>query len=161
MNKPMATAEFSPNKSERMAKARLKKALEDAAALIDPTKLSLAEMARIANSPCIEKSASKPGFIGWLLDEDTTALKIKALEELALEKLEEILHTEISAKGAVQAKDALKAIEMLLQLSNRFPAKNKEVRFLDKSLETMDEKQVKAETQRLQRKLAAVSEGEQ
>jgi hypothetical protein len=150
--------EFIPNRMQREAKARFSKQKEELSSIRAVEQLSIAAMAELANAPRLTKWASIPGFMDWWLETDTAGVKIKALEELAIERLEEILCQPLvgGKEAPAQAKDVLKAIEMLLQLSNRFPAKNKEIRFLDKSLDSLDSHQVQKEIESYQLKLAGV-----
>ena len=152
-------SDFKPNRMQSEAKARFNKQKDDLASIRAVEELSISAMATMANAPRLAKWAQIPGFMDWWLETDTVGTKIRAMEEMAVERLAEILATPLQGgkEAPAQAKDILKAIEMLLQLSNRFPAKNKEVRFLDKSLEQLDKAELDKQIEAYKTKLIASS----
>lgn len=145
---------FRPSQSQEYAKARLHDRLKARADLVDLASLTAQEVADLAGNQRVLGWLKDPAFAAWLADNDAYAYTALALRETAVAVLADILRADYEPK-ILTAKDKLKAADMLFQLTGAYPAKSKEVRFMDAELERMPADQVRAELAERRKALAA------
>jgi hypothetical protein len=145
---------FRPSAEQQRAKARLHARLRERAEVVDLASLTADEVATLAGNRRVLTWLRDPGFAAWLADKDTFATNALAMRELAVQVIGEVLLSDYEPK-VLTAKDKLKAADMLLQLTAAYPAKQREVRFLDKDLDAMPPDQVQAELRKLRAGLVA------
>lgn len=152
MGELLASYDFGGANSHRAkAKERFYRNLKEQSHLVDK------EMAyrdpklleELAGTTKIHKWLENVEFATWWWDEHSVADELMSLRYSAVSKLRTILEAENSDPG-----DVLKAVRMVFEVTDQFPSKKQEVRFLDKELEAMPERQVDVEIKRLQAKLA-------
>jgi hypothetical protein len=148
---------FNPTPEQALAKARFHARLAERSSLIDAESLDPDDMVEAAGAPKLYKWRELPGFWDWFLDQDTFHHRAVALKDRAMAELEDIIGSEYIEK-ILTAKDKLKAIDMLLNLTGAYPAKQREVKFLDKDLEAMTPEEVELQKAELQQKLTAGSQ---
>lgn len=110
---------------------------------------------QLAGTRKIHEWLRDPKFAQWWWDEHVITDELMALRSQSVGKLKEILCGE-----EISPADALKAARMVFELTDQFPSKKQEVRFLDEELNKMDEGQVDREIKRLQGQLDALPQGE-
>lgn len=131
---------FRPSKAQAMAKARLNTYLTAKAGLVGVEAMTKDELVRASGDRRVGRWILDPEFAAWLTDRDTFATKAAALKESAIEVLEDILLGDMDPK-VLTAKDKLKAIDLLMQITGSYP-RHTQVRFLDRDLESMEEAEV-------------------
>ncbi len=146
---------YKPSHEQERAKARLQLALRERGEVTDLGSLTADEVAHLAGNRKLLTWLREPGFAAWLGDKNTWMVSALALQETVIAVLADILTSDYEPK-ILTAKDRLKAADMLLQLTGSYPAKSKEVRFLDKDLETMAPDVVQAELAKIRGELAAM-----
>jgi hypothetical protein len=145
-------AVFAPKPAQARAKARLHAQLAAAADRVDLASLTATEVAALAGNVRVVEWLRDPAFAAWLADKDTYAYQALALRETAVAVLDDILTADYEPK-ILTAKDKLKAVDMLFQLTGSYPAKEKAIRFADAGLDGMSADQVKAEIAALKAKV--------
>jgi hypothetical protein len=146
---------YSPNMTQRMVKERLQAALEDLEATVDVESLTLEQVINITGCSEIEKWAKKDvSFLPWLLDTDYQSHRLKALFDLGLSQIEDILMSDYEPK-VLSAKDKIAAFNILANLADKVPTKRKEVVYLDKSVGDMDDEAVARELAAAKKKLSS------
>lgn len=132
------------------AKERFYRRLKDSEHIIDKemalTNPSILE--QLAGTSRIHKWLEDPGFAQWWWDEHSVADELMALRYKAVSKLAKIIDGD-----NVNHSDVLKAVRMIFEVTDQFPSKKQEVRFLDKEIDGMSESQVDQETKALAAKL--------
>lgn len=103
---------------------------------------------QLAGTTRIHKWLEDPGFAQWWWDEHSVSDELMALRHKAVSRLSKIVADEDVAPG-----DVLKAVRMIFEVTDQFPTKKQEVRFLDNDLENMPLNQVDSEIKRIQAKL--------
>lgn len=134
------TQPFKPTPLQGVVKARLQARLEERRGLVDAESLSLDDLEALAGSKRVRLWAKDPRFLAWLLDSDHFTHRARALKDVALGVLEEILTGPYDPK-LCSSKDKLRAADLILQVTGAYPSKTS-VRFLDRDLETMEEAEV-------------------
>ena len=148
-----ASKPHKPTQQQRIAKERLKSALEEHHAVVDVESLTMHQIERMCGSGKIKDwTEESPGFLAWLLDKDHQRHRIGALFDMGLDVLEDIIVSDYEAK-ILTAKDKLNAISLLSQLADKMPAKNKVVTFLDKNVGDMTEAEVDKQLAAAKKKL--------
>lgn len=152
---PPAAVLPTPTMEHRLAKARLHQVMEEQSAIYSWESLTLELITRFCGTPKVERWLKElPWFPGWLLDSEEFSAKSIAYSEIAIEKLYEILVTQLDPSDkSLTAKDQLNAAKLLLELGSRFPNKRKELVYLDKDLNAMPEHEVDEELQRTKQRL--------
>jgi hypothetical protein len=135
---------YSPGTEQQRAKARLHQRLRELEGIRDLESLSAQELADLAGSSRVLKWLREPGFAAWFADKDTFVINALAMREVAVAMIGDVLMGDYEPK-ILTAKDKLKAADMLLQLTGSYPAKQREVRFLDKDLDNMPPDEVQAQ----------------
>lgn len=110
---------------------------------------------QLAGTRKIHEWLKDPKFAQWWWDEHVITDELMALRHQSVGVLRDILCGE-----EVSASDALKAARMIFELTDQFPTKKQEVRFLDEELNKMDSGQVDREIKKLQGQLDALSSGD-
>lgn len=136
-----------------MVKSRLTSALEEHAAVIDAQSLTIEDCIRLTGCKKIETWAKEsPNFILWLLDKEYTQHKLQAAAEVAINRLIEIMNSDMVEK-MLTAKDKLKAAETILTLADRFPSKHKVIEWKDKDVGKMEDSDVKRQLEAMKKRL--------
>jgi hypothetical protein len=143
---------FDPRPMHARAKARLHARLKERAEATDFRTCSIDELAELAGDRRIGQWFKDPGFVAWLADSEAFAYDALALRETAVAVLADILNSDYEPK-ILTAKDKLKAADMLLTLTGAYPAKQRDVRFLDASLDGMEPDEVRRELAAVRAKL--------
>ena len=151
----MDIVNFKPTRAQQLAKARFYKYLEYNP-MIKLESLSVSAMEKACKSRSLDKWMGQEGFKEWWYDDNAVPAKIAACAELALERLYEILTSDIESgkEAKVTARDLLNAIDKVLELNSLYPNKQKEIRFLDKEIEKLDESSAITALQDIKLKLA-------
>ena len=156
--KEVAPFEPKTDSFKAKAKARFYRRLKERADTIDKDVVfeDRELLEELAGDKRIHGWLKEPAFAHWWWDEYAIIDQLMGLRYVATEKLQEIIKGRYTEDG-----DALKAIRLLFEVTDQFPSKKKEVVFLDKELENMDDREVERETIRLQDKLNTIEiEGE-
>jgi hypothetical protein len=144
---------FKPTAEMELVKARVAHALEEREAIIDAESMTMEQLENVSGCLKLHEWAKDwDEFLPWLLDKDYVKHKIQASKALAVDKLLEILHSDLEAK-VLTAKDWINAATQLLTLADAFPTKRKEVLYLDKGVANMTEEQVAFELDRTRTRL--------
>lgn len=138
---------FRPTQVQALARARLHARLQERRGLVDPAAMTADEIVELSGDRRVRRWLADPEFAAWLLDRDTHVHRAQALKDAALDVLEGVLFGDLEPK-VLTAKDKLAAARMLLELTGSFP-KAREVRFLDREVDAMDEATVDAELRKL------------
>ncbi len=144
---------FAPTVTQARAKARLHAQLREHAETMDLDRMPAQEIAELAGHTRVLQWLKDPGFAAWLFDRDSYVYDALALRETAVQILGDILLSDYEPK-ILTAKDKLKAADMLLTLTGAYPAKQRDVRFLDAGLDAMPDDQVQAELAAMRKTLA-------
>ncbi len=136
--------QFSPTPLQREVKARFwARANENP--LIDPTILTAARIAGIAACQSVVRWFDEPGFEAWFRNKDAARHQIEAGVEIAVSRLVEILQErQVGPKEAVTSATQVSAAKLLLEYAGYAPASRREVVFQDKTIQGMDEGQLRA-----------------
>ena len=105
-------------------------------------------MEQLAGTDRIHEWMTDPVFAQWMMDEHIIADELMALRNKAVNRLRDILYKNDSLDS-----DALKAARLIFEVTDQFPSKKQEVRFLDQELDKMPDRQVDIEIKKLQTKL--------
>lgn len=151
MAKAMIPYDFGGADSHRAkAKERFYRRLKESEHVLDKemafSNPSILE--QLAGTTRIHKWLEDPAFAQWWWDEHSVADELMALRYKAVSKLAKIIDND-----DVNPSDVLKAVRMIFEVTDQFPSKKQEVRFLDKELDGMAESQVDQETKALAAKL--------
>lgn len=148
---------YNPSHEQRMAKAAFHRRLDELSFMYDESNITKEQVATLAGISLakLEKWSQITGWNNWMFNHDTTKVKIHALDEIAIDRLHEIMTSPIeSGKYAkVTTKDMIKAIELWATLADALPNKRKEVTFLDKELAKMTDEDVQLEKAKIKKKL--------
>lgn len=136
-------APYRPSKAQTVAKARLQAHLASRAGLVAVEAMTQAELVAVSGDRRVAKWLQDPSFAAWFTDRDTFVTQAASMKEAALAVLEDIILGDMDPK-LLTAKDKLKAIDILFNLTGAYP-KHNQVRFLDRDLEQMDEASVDRE----------------
>lgn len=146
---------FKPNMTQRIVKERLLDVLEDMEATVDVESLTIEQIENLTGSSQIKAWAEKnPAFLPWLLDSKYQGYNLRAIFDLGVEKMVDILESEYEPK-VVTAKDKIAAFNIISTLADKVPTKRKEVVYLDKSVGDMDDEQVARELAAARKKLSS------
>jgi hypothetical protein len=132
-------APFQPTKTQALAKARLQAALANRVGLVSVESLTVDELVAMGGDARVKRWLKDPDFVSWYTDRDTFVHNATALKETALQVLADILTS--PRDRSVQAKDQIKAADLLFQLTGAYPKTN-QVKFLDRDLDNMPEADV-------------------
>lgn len=143
---------FTPTYGQSMAKQRLQEALEANDFMFDKNSLTLEQLQSLCRDKQLPKWAKEPGFLPWLLDRDDFRKRVNAYADSVLEVLIDIVEMPLEPK-VITAKDKLQAVNLLMQLANKFPAKQTKVVVLDKELDKLGDDEVDKRIQEMQMKL--------
>jgi hypothetical protein len=145
--------QFRPNDTQARAKARLHEQLRRREGVIEFANLTAQELADLAGTQRVLQWLREPGFAAWFADKDTFVYEAIALKETVIAVFRDIMRADYEP-GILTAKDKIKAGTELLKLADAYPVKQREVRFLDKDLESMPPDMVQAELTRIRAGLA-------
>jgi hypothetical protein len=133
-------APFRPSKAQSVAKAKLQAYLASKVGLVGVEAMTKEELTTVTGDRRVGRWLLDPEFAAWLTDRDTFVTQAAALKEASLQVLEDILLGDLDPK-LLTAKDKLKAIDLLWQLTGAYP-KHTQVRFLDRDLDALTEDEV-------------------
>ena len=102
----------------------------------------------LAGTPRIHEWLKDSQFARWWWDEYDIIDELMALRGAATNTLKSLL-----TDKNVSDSDKIKSIRLLFEVTDQFPSKKKEYRFLDEKLNNMEEDEADAELLRLQNKL--------
>lgn len=111
-------AEFTPTKTQRLAKARFWQKLESNP-LVDVRCLTDHDIGVMAETTQLPKWKADPDFLMWFTDDTTVDAEIEAGVEVAVKRLLEIIETrDVGPREAVTTTHQLAAAKMLLEYSS-------------------------------------------
>lgn len=148
---------YNPTHEQRMAKAAFHRRLGELSFMYDESNITKEQVCSLAGitEHKLELWYKMPGWNNWMFNHDTNKLKIHALDEIAIDRLHEILTSPIEAGkyAKVTTKDMIKAIELWASLADAMPNKRKEITFLDKELANKSDSDVQLEIAKIKKKL--------
>tara|TARA_R110000868_G_scaffold408361_1_gene691412 strand:+ start:114 stop:557 length:444 start_codon:yes stop_codon:yes gene_type:complete len=144
---------FNPTPEQSLAKIKLHEFLESGSGIWTVETMPLDVMCKLVGTKKLNTWIRGAEFAAWWINRDSTKQRARALVDSALFELEDLMTNQ-----EVAAKDRLKAIDMLLNLTGSYP-KAAPPRFLDKDLESMDAQEVERQTKQLQQQLG-IDKGE-
>jgi hypothetical protein len=158
LSDPEQDRDLRLTKRQRITKARFHDALaqREAMGLTDMAAIDQDTLVSMTGTRHVLQWVQDPTFAAWFFDRDVFKHRVAALRETALERIEDVLNGELEER-VLTAKDRLRAAELLLQLADAFPAKQKIVKWLDKELGDLEDSEVKRQLADYQRKLALKS----
>lgn len=142
-------APYRPTPARERAKVRLEAKLRELGGSRDLESLTEDELVEYAGDRRILTWLRDQEFARWLAERDSFMTSALAARQEIIDMLIGIVRSDYEPK-ILTAKDKSKAAEILLNVTASFPAKQKEVRFLDRDLDNMPDDQVKSETAKLQ-----------
>lgn len=145
--------------TQRTAKVRLYSWLEDNKATHDIDSLTIDRMSELSKTKSLATWLLDEEFSSWWYDRDTVTTKVAAYQEIAVNRLVEILHwpMEGGRDAIVTSKDVMNAAKTILELGGAFPKGNKEVIFADRKINGMNDDQVQKELDEYKQKLSLAS----
>lgn len=145
-----ANKEARPTPKQERVKERFYRRLREQHHIIDKeTAFSSPQwLEQLAGTVRIHEWMQSPQFAQWMMDEHVVADELMALRHRAVGRIQKILENADSADA-----DALKAARLIFEVTDQFPSKKQEVKFLDQELERMPDPQVELEIRKLQAKL--------
>ena len=151
LNKALVGYDFGGSDSHRAkAKERFYRRLKDGEHVIDK-EMALQSpelLEQLAGTTRIHKWLENPEFAAWWWDEHSVADELMALRYKAVSRLAKIV-----SDDEVSPADVLKAVRMIFEVTDQFPGKKQEIRFLDNELNDMPASQVDQNIKKLQAKL--------
>ncbi len=144
---------FEPSPEQERVKARFLRRLEDKSHLYDMAKAvsTPAVLVDLAGTKKILDWAKQDEFLEWFMDDNFFEDSVLAMRGRALKVIREIMDSDVA-----QDSDKLKATKMIMELSDSFPGRKQEIRFIDERLNKMSADQVAAEKQQLLEELGEV-----
>lgn len=144
--------------AQRHAKQLLKENLDKHMAVVSVEDMTIEEIEKLCGcrkNQLASWANNNPDFIYWLLDKGDVKRKMRVLGELALDRLEEVLGSEMGDGkfGTVAPKDIIKAAEAVTALADMYPASRREVTYLDAEVRDMPEEQLAIELAKVNKKL--------
>lgn len=139
-----SVVQFTPTPTQREVKARFwARAAENP--LIDPASLPAARIGSIAGTSSVARWFAEPGCEAWFRNRDAARHQIEAGVEVAVSRLIEILQErQVGPKEAVTSATQVSAAKLLLEYAGYAPPSRREVTFQDKTIQGMDEAQLRA-----------------
>jgi hypothetical protein len=107
--------------------------------MVDPSDITLAAIQQICPDTRVKRWWSIPGFREWFCNKHEWRQRVEYLVNRGLDAIEDVLSDPEAAPSA-----RVKAFEVLAKLSNKEPARVKEVRFADSQIEKMSKEQLEA-----------------
>jgi hypothetical protein len=154
-NKEMAKAlipyDFGGADSHRAkAKERFYRRLKESEHVIDKEMAfnSPGILEQLSGTSRIHKWLEDPAFAQWWWDEHSVSDELMALRHKAVARLSKIV-----GDDGVSASDMLKAVRMIFEVTDQFPGKKQEIRFLDEDINRMSDTDVDKEMRALVAKL--------
>lgn len=146
--------------TQKKAKVRLAKYLELHSSTKSLDNMSIAEMSKAAKAPSLSQWLLDTDFTNWWYDTDTVSTTILAYQEMAVNRLVDILESPMEGgrDAVVTSKDVMNAAKTILELGDAFPKSKKEIVFADKKINSMDEEQVAKELEDVKKKLTVAGE---
>lgn len=137
---------FDPNDFQERVKSRFFRRLEELSHKYDKeTVFSSPDLTvQLAGTDRILKWLEDPAFASWFVDEDFLVDTLASLKAPAVDLLKQSIRNEDAHLG-----DRLKAVRMLFELTDSFPGRKQEVRFLDDRLNSLSESETDREIKKL------------
>lgn len=151
MAKSLMPYDFGGADSHRAkAKERFYRRLKESEHLIDKEMAfkSPELLEQLSGTSRIHKWLENPEFAQWWWDEHSVSDELMALRHKAVSRLSKIV-----GDDDVSPSDMLKAVRMIFEVTDQFPGRKQEIRFLDSELNSMPESQVDEEIKALAAKL--------
>lgn len=147
----VAETEYRPTAHQQRVKARIHRLIDERSHIIDRDQLfgNTELLVEFAGTSKILEWLGHPGFVAWIYDDHMVVDEIFSMRDQAVRAINEIL-----TDPDVEPKDRLKAANMVLELTDMFPGKRNEVRFLDERLNSLSSNETDREIQRLTGQLA-------
>lgn len=141
-NEPEFDFEAFPATSEqRVVKARFWKHMSEQDVFTDVTSMSMEDLGRLAGTLKLSKWANRDSkFMPWFLNRDAVQHKIAACAEVAIDSLLEIL---LNSDKQSKPADRIRAADLLATLAGLYPNHKKEVVFVDKEINNLDQDEVR------------------
>lgn len=127
---------FTPSMAQRKVKAAFW-IIHNENPIISKDKINMAYIIQQVDDGRIRNWWGVPGFQDWFLNKEEVRQRIEYLFDVAMDQAEVMLldqSTQPSAK--------VNLIKLLSELADKMPAKSKEIKFLDASIEKMDAAQL-------------------
>jgi hypothetical protein len=141
--------DFVASRSQQEAKAGFWAVAADSP-MVDPADLTLAAVQQLCPDTRIKHWWSQPGFREWFCNKNEWRQRVEYLVNKGLDAIEDVLSDPDAAPSA-----RVKAFEVLARLSDKEPARVKEVRFSDSFINNMSEAQLEEYVRRQSKQLLA------
>ena len=151
MAKAMIPYDFGGADSHRAkAKERFYRRLQESEHIVDKEMVfkSPELLEQLAGTSRIHRWLEDPAFAQWWWDEHSVSDELMALRHRAVARLAKIV-----GDDEVSPADMLKAVRMIFEVTDQFPSKKQEVRFLDEDINKMSDTDVDKEMKALAAKL--------
>jgi len=152
---PQIPREFVPKEEQARAKVEFYRWLDNTGGLRSAESVGLDELARVCRTAKIREWMVKPDFQRWFYNRDYFGVGVEALRDLAVEELKRIA---FDPTGLIEPKDKLKALNMILQLSDAYPKTAPQavvIQGIPPEIQAMPDAEVERLLQEGQKKLAA------
>lgn len=151
---PAVPREFRPTEAMGFAKLEFYRWLDGAGGLRSAESVGLDELARVCHTTKIRDWMQNPAFQRWFFNRNHFSMTVEALRDLAVEELKGLA---FDKTGLIEPKDKLKAINMILQLSDAFPkaAAPVMIQGIPPEIQALPDVEVERQLQEAQRRLAA------
>jgi hypothetical protein len=126
---------FKPTKKQREVKAAFWHSWKQGPSSGTPT---LAAAIQITGCQALETWAKSPKFNEYFFNDQEHGQRLEALFDRGLDVLEEIM------LSSDRAADRLKAFEYIAKLSDKISKPEKEVKYIDKDVQSMDSQELEA-----------------
>lgn len=141
---PRDSENFSPSRTQSIAKTRFWNRFNEEAGFLDLESLSRDDVVRLAGTKQVTGWLKDQGFARWFFEKDSLVHRIQSLKETAVDVLEEVLLRDYEDR-VLTAKDKLKAVDLLLQVTGSYPSRTKEIVFADARINAMSDEEVEKE----------------
>jgi hypothetical protein len=132
----LESIDFVPTEAMRAAKAAFWAVAMDTP-LVDPQNITLAAALQLTGVTQLRRWWASPGFSAWWANKDELRQRIEFLVHKGLDAIEEVL-----ADAETPATAKVRAFEILARLADKEPAKVKEIKFADASIQSMSAAQL-------------------
>jgi hypothetical protein len=131
---------YVPSVEQRRVKAAFLAAITDDPS-VDPTEfVTLARAVQVTGQRKLEHWWKQEGFVAWFNNRDEFRQRLEYLNQLALDKAEEILHDDNPKTASAR----VSLIKTLMEAGGKMAAKQKEVKLLDDVVQRMNRQQLES-----------------
>lgn len=154
MELPKISKPFVPTEDQGRAKVEFYRWLDNQGGLRSAESLGMDELVRICRTGKIQRWLARPAFQRWFYNRDYFSVGVEALRDRAIDELKRIA---FDGTGLIEPKDKLKALNMILQLSDSFPKAAPQVLFagVPAEIQALPEVEVERQLQEGRKRLAA------